>query len=66
MLGKKATCSCNKKDALICPKCNTTENAVSLIVLSRLGLNSPEKKYLAVLEKLMEIKFCQGVIGGKP
>lgn len=35
-------------------------------MLSRIGLNSPEKKYLTILEKLMELEFCQGVIGGKP
>lgn len=42
------------------------EYAVAVIVLSRLGLNGPEKKYLTILEKLMELEFCQGVIGGKP
>jgi cysteine protease ATG4 len=35
-------------------------------VLTRIGLNEPEKKYLEVLNKIMEMSVFQGLIGGKP
>ncbi len=67
MLGKKPVCECSPKSTeLVCPVCNKAEFSVSLIVLSRLGLNGPEKKYLHILSKLMQSEFSQGVMGGKP
>jgi cysteine protease ATG4 len=67
MLEKPPTCSCMlKHHEFICPTCNQPKNSVAVVVMSRLGLEQPEKKYLKVLSKLMEIEYCQGVIGGKP
>ena len=36
------------------------------MILVRLGLDSPEKKYLDVLNQMMAFPMCRGVIGGKP
>ena len=68
MLSGKGACKCEHKNPnnFLCEICNKEKFAISVIVLSRLGLNGPEKKYLTILEKLMEFPCFQGVIGGKP
>jgi len=40
--------------------------SLGIIVLARIGLNSPETKYLPVLSEMMSFKAFSGVIGGKP
>lgn len=37
-----------------------------MIVLTRIGIDKPEPKYLSMLERLMTLKSFRGVIGGKP
>ena len=51
MLSTKGSCKCEEKNPndFLCEKCNKQNFAVSVIVLTRLGLNGPEKKYLAIL-----------------
>lgn len=39
---------------------------MAVILLSRIGLEHPEKKYLKVLNLMMQSKLFLGVIGGKP
>lgn len=43
MLGGKALCKCGNKDpaGFLCGRCNKEKYALSVIVLSRLGLNGP-------------------------
>lgn len=40
--------------------------AVGTIVLTRIGLSTPEIKYLNILDKLIEFPEFQGILGGKP
>lgn len=50
MLNSKSRCDCDEKsNELVCSKCNKAHNSVAIIVLSRIGLNNPEKKYLKIL-----------------
>lgn len=48
--GKQFSCECTPKSTkLVCPKCNKAKYALGLVVLARIGLDSPEEKYLSVL-----------------
>ena len=40
--------------------------SLGLILLARIGLDSPEEKYLKVLTNLMRLESFSGVIGGRP
>jgi hypothetical protein len=51
---------------MACPECNRSNRHVAIIILVRLGLNSPEPEYLQVLYKLMKMKWFRGTLGGKP
>lgn len=68
MLGaKKQACECIPKSTkLVCPKCNKAKYALGLVLLARIGLDSPEEKYLAVLTEMMKIRSFSGVVGGRP
>jgi len=68
MNGKGVTyCNCPAvKKQLICDKCNNSERSIGLVLLTRIGLDSPEEKYLHVLGEMMKFKQFKGVIGGKP
>lgn len=65
MTGKAELCSC-KKEAAVCYQCDKRSVSVSVIILSRIGLDAPEPKYLRVLNKMMDSRHFQGLIGGKP
>lgn len=41
-------------------------SSLSLTLLARIGLEAPEKKYLRVVNRMMEFKTFMGIIGGKP
>ncbi len=68
MNGKSvAPCNCpSKANKVVCDICNRAELALGLIVLARIGLNSPEAKYLPVLTQMMQMSAFSGVIGGRP
>ena len=40
--------------------------SLGLVLLARIGLESPEEKYLKVLSELMALQYFSGVIGGRP
>ena len=40
--------------------------SLGLVLLARIGLESPEEKYLKVLSELMSLQSFSGVIGGRP
>ena len=55
MFERKIACKClEKPTSFVCQKCNQPKNSVAVVILSRLGLNGPEKKYLSILDKLIE------------
>ena len=69
MLGGKSpkTCQCPLRPfSIICTKCNRSEMSIGLVLLARIGLDSPEEKYLHVLTDMMKIPSFAGVIGGRP
>ncbi len=67
MIGKKhIKCICQLKSEYLCTKCNTKLNSISIIALSRIGLQTPEEKYLKVLDKIMQFESFKGIIGRKP
>ena len=67
MAGREvADCKCKLGNKLICDRCNQASMAVGAVVLTRIGLEAPEEKYLSVLADMMELKQFQGMIGGRP
>lgn len=54
------------KKTPICTKCNKAEYGLGLVLLARIGLESPEEKYLGVLSEMMKLPSFAGVIGGRP
>ena len=42
-------CQCANKHLIICDECNKAELSLGLVLLARIGLESPEEKYLKVL-----------------
>ncbi|KAM3127858.1 hypothetical protein pb186bvf_020048 [Paramecium bursaria] len=40
--------------------------SIALFVLTRIGLEQPNPDYLDVLDQIMELKYFQGIVGGKP
>ena len=61
------SCKCNEEThQLICMKCNQAEFSIGLILLARIGLSSPEDKYLPVMNQMMRISSFSGIIGGRP
>lgn len=65
--GKQQSCECASKNSkIICTKCNKAKYSLGLILLARIGLDSPEEKYLSVLSDMMKMQSFSGVIGGRP
>lgn len=65
----KIECTCIKqKGSLICEKCFEKRecSSLSIIILSRIGIDQPETKYLTALEDMMTLKEFRGILGGKP
>ena len=58
-------CKC-KKSAVVCHQCYKKEKSIAVVLLARIGLEVPEKKYLKVVNQMMETRLFQGMIGGKP
>lgn len=65
MTGRKELCKCTKK-RLVCHNCYKSNRSIAVILLARIGLEGPEKKYLKVINKMMESRLFSGMIGGKP
>lgn len=68
-MNAKAKCTCMKpKGSLICEKCyeKCEFYSMAVVVLSRIGIDQPEAKYLTVLEDMMTLKEFRGILGGKP
>jgi|JI61114C2RNA_FD_contig_71_1431566_length_1189_multi_1_in_0_out_0_1 cysteine protease ATG4 len=65
MTGRTSICGC-KKLKVVCKDCYRLRQSLAVVLLARIGLDQPEKKYLKVLNKMMECKFFLGVLGGKP
>nr|QBH22560.1 peptidase family C54 protein [Philasterides dicentrarchi] len=57
-----------RENQFYCKQCHGSEQKFSLLVFigCRIGLNQPEKKYLAIIDELMAFKHSIGVIGGRP
>ncbi|CAD8166349.1 unnamed protein product [Paramecium octaurelia] len=43
-----------------------SKNSLAIFVLTRIGLDEPNQKYLKVLDELMELPYFQGIVGGTP
>jgi len=37
-----------------------------ILISCRIGVDSPEEEYLIVLNKILELKYSLGLIGGRP
>jgi cysteine protease ATG4 len=67
LAGKAPRCACDPPSSkLVCTKCNKAELSLGLVLLARIGLDSPEEKYLGVLTDMMKMSSFSGVIGGRP
>lgn len=55
-----------ENNCLVCTHCHQSRREVAVIILVRLGLNSPEPEYLDILNELMTWKWFKGLLGGKP
>lgn len=62
---KLCLCKVTKIDCKICHK-NKSRVSVLVILLSRIGLETPEAQYQQILMKMIELKQFIGLIGGKP
>ena len=43
-----------------------SKNSLAIFILTRIGLEEPNPKYLKIIDELMEIPSFQGVVGGTP
>ncbi|CAD8076068.1 unnamed protein product [Paramecium sonneborni] len=43
-----------------------SKNSLAIFVLTRIGLDEPNSRYLLILDELMELPYFQGIVGGTP
>jgi cysteine protease ATG4 len=63
-----ALCPCfeEQEELVFCEKHMAWERDLAIIVLCRIGLDSPQEKYLQALEHMFELESFSGAIGGRP
>ncbi|KRX07847.1 hypothetical protein PPERSA_10131 [Pseudocohnilembus persalinus] len=51
---------------IVCQQCHKSDKSLVLFLSCRIGVERPQPEYLKILNKLVDIKYSIGIIGGRP